>query len=181
MNNLYKLLSTGVIVVFFIGSSLATADDDTGFYLGGGIARSDTEFRGLGSGNDFDESDNTPALRLGYMFSSRWGIDGTIIGLDTENDRGLKADAGIFAVSFIGTIPLADIVDLYGKAGAAQIRSELELPNGRELRDESDTEFFWAAGAELDLGHHNFFLEYNRFDAEDLNLNTAILGYKYQF
>ncbi len=181
MKNYLKLPITSLILILSCGSNVAKADGENGFYLGGGVARSDAEIRGSGSGNDFDESDNNPAVRLGYMFTHGLGVDLTIVGLDTDDDSGLRVDAGIFAASLIGNLALTDLIDLYGKAGAAQIRTELELPNGDELRDESDTEFFWGAGAELDLGHHNFFLEYNRFDADDLNLNSAILGYKYEF
>lgn len=150
------------------------ADDDTGFYIGAGYAATDF------NDDNFDDSVDQLGLRAGYMFTDNFGIDltGTLMGDASSNN--VDAEVGVFAISGIASIPLGEYFDLYGKLGGAQVRTNTSIGD-TELSDESSTELYWGIGGEIDFGVVNLFLEYNRFDTDAVNINTAMAGIKFEF
>ena len=70
---------------------------------------------------------------------------------------------------------------LYGKLGAAQVGVKVENSNGTTRDDTSETELYWGVGAEYDFGKVDAFIEYNRFDTDNTDLNTTMIGLKYEF
>ena len=152
----------------------AQADDDTGFYIGAGYAATDY------NDDNFDDSVDQLGLRTGYMFTDNFGIDltGTLMGDASSNN--VDAEVGVFAISAIASVPLGEYFDLYGKLGGAQVRTSTSIGD-TELSDESSTELYWGIGGEIDFGVINLFLEYNRFDTDAVNINTAMAGIKLEF
>ncbi len=168
------ILLSSVALSPVLADDLYDADNDSGFYAGIGLARSDVD------ANDFDESGNEVGLRLGYMFTDNIGVDLTSASLGTTSAEGFDIDVGVVAIGVIGSIPVGEAADIYGKMGAARIVLEASKDGVSEI-DSSDTELFWGVGGEIDLGVTNIFLEYNRFDAEQADVNTLMTGVKFEF
>ncbi|MFT6156639.1 MAG: hypothetical protein ACI9I4_001546, partial [Neolewinella sp.] len=150
------------------------ADDDAGLYIGAGLARSDINT------NQFDEAENELGLRAGYMLNDTFGVDITTASLGSTTVDGFDIDVGAIALSAIGSIPVGEAIDVYGKLGAARIVVEVSKGSQSAI-DTSDTELFWGVGGEVDLGVTNVFVEYNRFDAEQADVNTLVAGLKFEF
>lgn len=150
------------------------ADDDTGFYLGAGWALTDV------NDDNFDESIDQLGLRAGYMFTDNFGIDLTsVLQGDTVTDN-ITGEVSILGLSGIASLPLGDYFDLYGKLGAAQVKAKI-FTDEDLYSDNSSTEFYWGIGGKVDFGVTNIFLEYNRVDTDNVNVNTAMLGILFEF
>jgi opacity protein-like surface antigen len=153
---------------------MAHADDDTGFYLGAGWARTDV------NDNNFDESIDQLGLRAGYMFTDNFGIDLTsVVQGDTKTDN-IAVEESALALSGIASLPLGEYFDLYGKLGVGRVKARLFTDND-VFTDDSSTELFWGIGGEVDFGVTNIFLEYNRIDTDIVDINFAMLGLKFEF
>ena len=152
----------------------AHADDDQGIYLGMGYAATAV------NDDNFDDSIGQLGLRGGYMFTNNIGIDLTGYMTNDSDDGVVNAEVGIWAVSGIGSIPLGEYFDLYGKLGAARVVARSTVGDS-VFYDDSSTEFFWGVGGEVDFGMVNLFLEYNRFDTDTVDINTAMAGIKLEF
>lgn len=130
--------------------------------------------------DDFDESETEVGLRAGYMFNPAFGIDLTTVKLGARSANNLDIDVGVVAVSAIAQANLGRTA-LYGKLGAAKVGVKVENSNGTTRDDTSETELYWGVGAEYDFGKVDAFIEYNRFDTDDADLNTTMVGLKYEF
>jgi opacity protein-like surface antigen len=162
-----KALSVAAMLCTMI--PMAHADDDTGFYLGAGWARTDV------NDDNFDESIDQLGLRAGYMFTDNFGIDLTsVLKGDTVTDN-ISGEVSILGLSGIAKLPLGDYFDLYGKLGAGQVKAKVFTDND-VFTDDSSTELYWGVGGKVDFGVTNIFLEYNRIDTDLVNVNTVMLG-----
>ena len=169
-----KLMIPAAIATLALPFS-AHADDDTGFFVGLGLSRADV------SANQFDESQNEPAFKLGYMLNDNYGFELDVIDIGTTSAQQRNIDVGIVAISAVGSYSLTERLEAYGKLGAAEVALSLKQ-NDVDITDEESTEFFWAVGGELDFGAANIYLEYNRFDGPaSSNINVLVIGAKYEF
>jgi len=168
----YNIVISTLLVICAI--SLPVQADDAGFYVGAGYAV--TSF----NDDNFDDSIDQLGLRTGWMFTDNIGIDLTATTLgDSSNDL-FDSEVGMFALSGIASVPLGEYFDLYGKLGAARISASTEIGD-TTLTDDSSTELYWGLGGEIDFGVVNLFLEYDRFDTENVDLNTVMAGIKLEF
>ena len=168
------LKNSMAIAAIFCALALPAHADDTGFFLGGGYAATDF------NDDDFNSSIAQLGLRGGYMFTDNFGIDLTTVLKGDDNDNNVKAESGMFALSGSAKLPLGDYFDLYGKLGAARVLTSTTIGD-IELSDESSTELYWGLGGKVDFGVFNIFLEYNRFDTDHADINTAMLGILFEF
>ena len=171
------LLIAGLFIAAFNSvqaDDLYAADEDSGFYVGIGLARSDA------NADEFDEAGNEVGLRAGYMFNDNFGVDLTSATLGSTTDNGYDLDIGVVSLGAIGSVPMGERFDVYGKVGAARIVVDV-TKDGESDIESSSTELYWGVGSEVDFGRTNLFLEYNRFDAEEANVNTLMTGVKYEF
>lgn len=167
-----KTLSVAAILCALVMP--AHADDDAGFYIGAGYAATDV------NDDNFDDSIGQLGLRGGYMFTNNIGIDLTGYMTNDSDNGNVNAEVGMWALSGIGSVPLGEYFDLYGKLGAARVVTKSTIGDS-VFYDDSSTEFFWAVGGEVDFGMVNLFLEYNRFDTDAVDINTAMAGIKFEF
>lgn len=153
------------------------ADDDSGFYIGGGVNRTSATMEGL------DTSDNNPSVSVGLMLSNHFGLDLTVHQLQDSSENGTRIKVHGGSLSGVLNLPLAEHLDIYGKAGVSRIRAEIEnLDNlGIDTVEETETEFAWAAGMKIDFGHHNLFAEYSVFSPHEIDLKTIYAGYRFEF
>ena len=152
----------------------AQADDDTGFYIGAGWALTDV------NDDDFDESMDHLGIRAGYMFTDNFGIDLTSILEGDKKTDNITGEVSAMALSGIASFPLGEYFDLYGKLGIGKVEARVFTDN-EVYSEDSSTELFWGIGGEVDFGVTNIFLEYNRFDSDNINLNATMLGLKFEF
>ena len=126
---IFTIISTGILSTVFLLSSLAIADDDTGFYLGVGLNRLSADFEDEND-VDFEESDNAGIIKLGYMFNDFVGVEVGYIDLGDYDAEGnmpsnrIDLDAEAFTLAIVGNWSVIDKMDLYAKAGIYSIDVE---------------------------------------------------------
>jgi len=150
------------------------AQADQGFYIGAGYANTDF------NDSSFDDSIDQFGLRGGYMFTENIGIDFTSAMTSSATNGLAEVEVGVFAISGIASVPLGDYFDLYGKLGGARVKTKSTFGNST-ISEDSSTELFWGVGGKVDFGVVNLFLEYNRFDTELVDINTAMVGVLFEF
>jgi len=147
---------------------------DQGFYLGAGYANTDF------NDSNFDDSIDQFGLRAGYMFTENFGIDLTSAMTSSATNGLAEAEVGVFAINGIVSVPLGEYFDLYGKLGGARVKTKSTFGNST-ITEDSSTELFWGVGGKVDFGVVNLFLEYNRFDTDLVDINTAMAGVLFEF
>lgn len=175
--NIYKH-SLMALAVFALSTITAQADRDDGpaFYIGAGASLTEID----GSKFEFEDSDSSVDLRMGYMFTKNIGLELGYqdFGSFSEGDADLDLDA--YSAALVATLPL-DNFDLYGKIGASQINGELKIA-GNSVADEDAANLFFGGGAEIDMGSLNIFAEYTvtQFDEGqiDTDINRVTVGLK---
>ena len=143
--------------------STAAAD---GFYFGGGSYLSQAKVTNL------DDDDNTLGFFAGYTF-----IDSSIFMLSAElgsydlgeySENGVDVDADAISLSAVAGIPLGPFIELYGKAGIAEVDVSVNDDNF------DGSENFYGAGISLDFFDTiDIFVEYLEFDTE---VDSEMLG-----
>jgi opacity protein-like surface antigen len=158
---------TTIIAVFsllLIGLQSPTNAD--GLYFGGGGYLSRAEIQTL------DETDETLAFQLGYnLIDSSFLLFSIELGsydLGNYSEDGIEVDADAIGVAAVGGLPLGPFIELYGKAGIAEVNVEV---NDNKF---DGTETFYGAGVSFDiLDTIDFYLEYIEFDTE---VDSSLIG-----
>jgi OOP family OmpA-OmpF porin len=169
-----------------LGLPIASADDDTGWYAGIAVNRLDADFEDR-SDLDFDDSDDTASIKLGYMFNPWFGLEGGYLDLgDYTGGSGLSIDADAFQFAGVLNWEVVGILDVYGKLGAFFVNADSDqfIPGfGRVEEDDDATEAYAGIGAELDFGTWNLFGEFSAVDTDvsDLTIDIITFGVKYEF
>ena len=180
------LFKTTILTAAMLAFGTAFADDDTGWYLGIGVAALDSDFDDVDD-LTFEDSDTTAQLKGGYMFNDMFGIEGGWVDLgDYKGGSGIEVDANAFWLTGVGNWSFANNWDLYGKVGmvAVNAKSDQVIPfRGQVKEDDTETDIFGAVGLEYDFGSWNLFGEYAVMDTDvsDLNVSMVTLGVKWDF
>jgi len=167
-------------------TQLTYADDDTGGYIGIGVSRLDANFKGVND-EEFDDSDDSLQIKLGYMFNDVWGAEFGYNNLGSyTGGSDLQIDADGYWLAGVANWGFAENWDLYGKLGASIIdsTSDQTIPGGGAFKEnETETNVFGAVGIELDLGVLNLYGEYAAIDTKvsDLTVDVLSLGIKFEF
>lgn len=196
----------GVSLTPAMAQDYNTANETTGFYVGGGYSFLDIE-------TEDDIGDNTNALmgRVGYQFTPNWSVEGEgTFGIDDgefdyegdeddfdfdENEDGDLNDAlnaqgelGLdYQAAVFGryTYPVSDRFDVFARAGYSyvEIDSTLTLIDDSEVQvggSESGPAF--GAGAAFDITESSAIrAEYTRYDYDDANADAGTVSYEYKF
>lgn len=180
---------------------------DTGPYIGAGIGQfnvqlDDIAIDGEGIGLDFDDGDVGFKVFGGYNFLDWLGAEVAYIdgGTAEENysdpDLGglkLEADVSAFTVAGVGTLPIGDMFELYGKLGIAFWDGDLTFSTSgllceeltaeglpcSETGSESGEDFYWGIGAGVNFGENfNIRLEYEAFQigADDIDADADFIS-----
>ncbi|RBP52777.1 porin family protein [Arenicella xantha] len=171
--------------------TIASADDDSGFYIGANYNDVDIDYL-AGDLVKLSDSDQTQGIRLGYMFNDAFGVDlgYTDLGTYRATDVGLisasRYEAEVATLAFVINFSPLDKLDLYARAGAARVETERTLQVlGIEASQgaQTNTAPFGALGAELDFGGFNLFGEYSRLDSDDYETEAELVtvGVKFEF
>lgn len=195
-----KRLSLALLIALGLGTAPAIAAD-TGFYAGAGIGIFSTDISESDIGLNFDEDDTGFKVFGGYQFLPWLGgelayIDGGESSV-SESDpvlgsAKLEVDVSAITAAAVGTLPIGEMFELYGKLGIAMwdgkltasasglICEELELgATCAESVSDDGTDFFWGIGAGVNIGEQfNVRIEYEvlEIDPEGVNADTDFLS-----
>jgi hypothetical protein len=151
----------------------AQAQAQEGFSVGasvgyGTIELDDTQL-------SFDGSDTSWKIFGTWMFSENWGIEGGWADLGAPDDTILqipvKVEADGFDVFFVGSMPLADTFDLFGKIGYVFWDATATVGNsqtGIEVENDDGSDLALGFGGRWKLGDmFGVRGEYEWFDISD--------------
>lgn len=194
---MFKISRIAVAAALFALANSASAE----FYVGAKVGSTDIDVDVDGLNADRDIGYN---LNVGYQFNKHFGLEVAYVDLgghdldfgdideavvDSLNvNSELSADG--FDISLVGTLPLSEAFDLYGKVGYFTWESDLNVSVSSSLIDESfsDTtsidgnDISFAVGAayaltdELDVN-----LEFSRYDLDGADADFIGLGVKFSF
>lgn len=184
--NIIKTLTTSVVGLGLLTTSMATlaASWDPTPILGLGVGRVtiETDEVGLkGSSTAWEifggiEFNRYFALEAGYMDGGK--IKDTVLGAVVE------ADTTAFTVSAVGTIPINDVLGIYGRAGAMRWKSDQSLRfEGETLLkgDVDGTDAYFGAGLAVGLDGALLRVEYRIADLDDSDLSLINASVVWRF
>ncbi len=184
-------LAATVLALSGVTGAAYSADNDSGFYLGGGVGQFNVKI------DDIDDTDNA-IERLkdddtawkafaGYRVNPYLSLELAYIDFGNPNGRatasGSSGDYQVklsgFAPYVIGTIPLGP-VELFGKIGYyfydVDLTADIDNPTSPDFRSSSsDEDLLYGFGAGITLFDHlHARLEYERIDSDVLDDADAI-------
>jgi opacity protein-like surface antigen len=171
--------------------SIASADDDTGFYIGASYNDVEIEYT-AGDRIRFSDDEKTAGYRAGYMFTNNFGVDVGYLDLGTYAEAnvgllgGTRLEAEATTVSVVFNVTPIDYLDVYARLGAAKIEQDRSITvAGAPVNFDpvDDTKPFGAVGVAFDLGAIDLFAEYSKLDTDDndVDLDIVSAGVKFEF
>jgi OOP family OmpA-OmpF porin len=165
----------------------AFADENAGWYVGGGIGQFNAGIDDVDDVDNtidgWDESDNTYKLFAGYRLNKFLSFELDYINLGEPSGDvvpGFNVDSAVdgFAPYVIGTIPLGNWFEVYGRLGYyfydANVGVQDQL-GGRVEFDEESQDLVYGAGIGANIGERfNVRFEYEKYDLEGLDDADAL-------
>ena len=167
-----------------------TAVAQSGFYVYGAFGNTDTDVS-LGGLNRVDDDNSSFALGAGYELTRNISLEGAYLDFgshdgETDCPPGItclvipvsaQADLTGISLSLIGSIPLTDSLDVYGKVGF--VSWDVDFEGISSAFDTSGEDLLYGAGLRWSIDDHwKVFAEYGRVE---LDLDTASIGVSYHF
>jgi OOP family OmpA-OmpF porin len=151
--------------------SLPSLAVDNGFYLGGSVGLSNTQFDERLDGERFNYDADSFGYKLigGWRFLDWLSVEANWVDLGTADDKisGQKIETSVdgFSGSVVGFLPIGP-VDLFARAGAIAWNADIRAPG---LASDSDdgTDFTWGVGAQFRVWSLSLRAEYEQFDVAD--------------
>jgi opacity protein-like surface antigen len=177
----------GVLVLAFFSDTVVA---QSGFYVYGSFGNTDTDVS-LGGLNRVDDDNSSYALGAGYALTRNVSLEGAYQDIGSHNGEtdcppGLtclvipvsaRADLTGISLSLIGSIPLTDRLDVYGKFGF--VSWDVDFKGISSAFDTSGEDLYYGAGLRWSIDDHwKIFAEYGRVE---LDLDTASIGVSYHF
>lgn len=170
------------LAVAAVAPAAYSQDESRGFYLGGGVGQFNAQIDDVDQVDetidDWDEDDTAYKFFGGYRLNNFLAIELDYINLGEPSGAvvpGRNVDASIdgFAPYVVGTIPLGNWFEVYGRLGYyfydASLGVEDELDNRVEFDEESE-DLVYGAGVGARIGERlNVRLEYERFDLQGVD------------
>jgi hypothetical protein len=173
------VLALALLPAALLSASAALADDDTpvGLYAGGDVGTSSERFH--------PAYYSLRAQNTGYQVDAGWRPINVLAGEVNYVDLG-RANAGInyadtegIAVSALGFLPIP-LVDLYGRVGLVDWRSDVHSPFVSFHRSGSDLTY--GVGAGMHWGSLGARVEYRRYDMSVAStMSLASVGVTWTF
>jgi OOP family OmpA-OmpF porin len=157
-------------------------DENAGFYLGGGVGQFNAQIDDVDEVDDtvggWDEDDTAYKFFAGYRMNQFLSFELDYINLGEPSGSvvpGFNVDAAVdgFAPYVIGTIPLGQWFEVYGRLGYffydATVGVENEVDDRVEFDEESE-DLVYGAGIGANIGERlNIRFEYERFDLQGVD------------
>jgi len=169
---------TALTALFALSVIAGTAHAvEPGFYLGasGGQTNVDMDANDFGFNGDrnfkIDDDDTGWKAYLGYNFVPWLGIEAGYIdfGSASKNFGGnnVHLDLDGWEGFLVGTLPIGP-VDLFAKAGAIDLKSEIDTGNFG-TNEETDTKFAYGVGLAYNIGHWGLRVEAEGYDDNEVD------------
>jgi len=162
-------------------------DENSGWYLGGGIGQFNAQIDDVddvdATVDEWDEDDTAYKLFGGYRLNSFLAFELDYINLGEPSGAvipGRNVDASVdgFAPYVVGTIPLGEWFEVYGRLGYFFYDATLGVEDGAGGRlefDEESEELVYGAGIGANIGERlNVRFEYERFDFSNVDDADAL-------
>jgi OOP family OmpA-OmpF porin len=157
-------------------------DENAGFYVGGGVGQFNAQIDDVDEVDDtvegWDEDDTAYKFFLGYRMNNFLSFELDYINLGEPSGAvvpGLNVDASVdgFAPYVIGTIPIGQWFEVYGRLGYFFYDATLGIENEVDDRvefDEESEDLVYGAGVGANIGERfNVRFEYERFDLQGVD------------
>lgn len=175
-------LAAAVAVLSVATAPAAFADENAGWYLGGGFGQFNAQIDDFTEIDDtvdrWDEDDTAYKLFGGYRLNKMLAFELDYINLGEPSGAvvpGVNVDAAVdgFAPYVVGTLPLGNFFEVYARLGYffydATLGVERELDDRVEFDEESE-DLVYGAGIGANIGEKlNIRFEYEKFDLEGLD------------
>jgi len=155
------------------------------FYVGAGYLNNSAQFEESGNFS-FDSSESGWKVFGGFNFLKFVGVEASYRdqGSFSESDAltTIKADIKSYDIAARGILPLGSLVELFAKAGYANLNSDGYIDQGLTSAsfDESDWELMYGVGVGLNFGKFGVRAEYETYDV-DTDLNSVSLSGLFRF
>jgi hypothetical protein len=166
----------GLVAFALLASSAALADED-GLYLGGSLGSSQQNFDA--STFDVHNTDTGYKFALGFRPIKMFAAELSYVGFGRAEGGINYADTDAIGLFAVGFVPIP-VVDLYGKVGVSDWRTDAHSPYLSFHRTGNDLAY--GVGAGTHWGSLGARLEYERYDvshASDMAL--ASIGLTWVF
>ena len=157
-------------------------DENAGFYLGGGVGQFNAQIDDVDQVDEtvegWDEDDTAYKFFGGYRLNKFLAFELAYVNLGEPSGPvvpGFNVDASVdgFAPYVVGTIPLGNWFEVYGRLGYyfydATVGVENEVDDRVEFDEESE-DLVYGAGIGANIGERlNVRFEYERFDLQGVD------------
>lgn len=182
------ILSTAAAVAalaFAGGAHAQDADNDEGFYLGGGVGSFNVDIDDVDDVPEtidrYDSDDTAWKAFVGWRTNENLAFEVAYVNLGSPEDTiapdtTLEVETDGFAPYIVGTLPFAAF-ELFAKAGYLIYDTEARVtsPLGSVVVEDSGDEFTWSAGLGLTAFEtFNLRLEYEMFDVQQVDDANAL-------
>ncbi len=194
LRNVTALLVAGSLAAAPLAASAQYGDesvvrafaDRTSAYIGagGGWYGVDGDLADGASFGDIDEVDDEDIMFkvfAGGKFNSWLGFEGGYVNFGEADDENASFEADGFTLALVGFIPVSWFFSPYVKVGGFYWDAETSVP-GSGTSEDDGTDIFYGAGGEImftqNIGAR---LEYERYEFEDQDVDSASLNFLYAF
>jgi OOP family OmpA-OmpF porin len=185
--NLKIAAAVAALTVAAAAPAAFAQDAEPGFYLGGGVGQFNAQIDDVddvdSTVDEWDNDDTAYKLFLGYRLNNFLSFELDYINLGEPSGEvipGRNVDASVdgFAPYVVGTIPLGQWFEVYGRLGYFFYDATLGVEDavgGRVEFDEESEELVYGAGIGANIGERlNIRFEYERFDFENVDDADAL-------
>jgi OOP family OmpA-OmpF porin len=180
------IVAIGLVLALFCDTTVAQSN----FYVHGSFSNSNTDIL-LGGLNHVDDDNSSYALGAGYAFTPNVSLEAAYRDFGSHNGETdcppdftcliipvlTKADLTGISLSLIGSIPLTERLDMFGKVGFTSWNVDFDGISA--AFDDSGEDFLYGAGLRWSIDDRwKVFAEYER---HDLDLNSAAIGVNFYF
>ena len=174
--------AVAALVVAAAAPAAYAQDENAGWYLGGGVGQFNAQIDDVddvdATVDDWDNDDTAYKFFAGYRMNNFLAFELDYINLGEPSGSvvpGVNLDAAVdgFAPYVVGTIPLGNWFEVYGRLGYffydATVGVENEI-DGRAEFDEESEDLVYGAGIGARIGEKlNVRFEYERFDLQGVD------------
>lgn len=186
-----RAIPAATLLALVGGWSAAHAENERGFYVGGGVGQFNVQIDDIDDTDDaierLDDDDTSWKLFAGYRFNPYISLEAAYIDFGRASDRfeasgssgDYRVDLSGFAPYVIGTLPLGP-VELFAKVGYyfydVDLSVDLDDLGGDVFSSKSsDEDLLYGAGVGMTFFEHlHARLEYEKIDSDVLDDADAI-------
>lgn len=175
-------IAAAIAAVSVATAPAAFADENAGWYLGGGVGQFNAQVDDVGDVGDafesWDNDDTAYKFFVGYRLNKVLAFELDYINLGEPSGDvvpGFNVDAAVdgFAPYVVATLPLGNFFEVYARLGYffydATVGVENEFDDRVEFDEESE-DLVYGAGIGANIGEKlNIRFEYEKFDLEGLD------------